>query len=98
MVSRGIFHITGTLSIIVAALLLPKTALLISLGVITILFLSFELLRLVVSAVNYAFEDYKRGYFTLIKITISLSISLTFGTNSLLITRLSNIKVRCIPR
>jgi len=42
---RELFHIFGGLSIPVAALFLPRVVLLISLGVVTFIFLTFELLR-----------------------------------------------------
>lgn len=58
---RGIFHIIGTLSIVVAALLLPKMALLVSLAVVTFFFLAFEFLRLRVSAINRRFSQYFRS-------------------------------------
>ena len=49
---RGLFHIFGGLSVVVAGFLLPRIALLISLGVATAIFLAFELMRFRVSTVN----------------------------------------------
>lgn len=49
---RGLFHLFGVLSIAVAGLFLPRTVLLISLGVVTFVFLAFELIRLRVPGIN----------------------------------------------
>ena len=49
---RGLFHIFGGLAIVVAGFLLPRHALLISLGVATTIFLAFELIRFRVSTAN----------------------------------------------
>jgi len=49
---RGLFHIFGGLSIVVAGFLLPRIALLISLGIATAIFLTFELIRFRASTVN----------------------------------------------
>lgn len=49
---RGVFHIFGGLSIVVAALFLPRMTLLVSLAIVTLLFLTFEFLRLRASTVN----------------------------------------------
>jgi len=54
--SRGIFHIFGGLIIPVSALFVPRTALLISLGAATLIFLAFELLRFRISGVNRWFR------------------------------------------
>ena len=51
-VKRGLFHMFGVLFISVAALFLPRTVLLISLGVTTLIFLTFELLRFRGSRIN----------------------------------------------
>lgn len=55
---RGIFHILVGLSIAVAILLVPRMTLALSLGVTTILLLSFEFLRLRVPAINKWFFLY----------------------------------------
>jgi len=52
IIKRGLFHIFGGISIVVAALYLPRLALLISVCVATLIFLSFELMRFRVSVVN----------------------------------------------
>jgi len=49
---RGLFHTFGVLTIPIAALFLPKTILLISLGAAIFIFLAFELTRLKVPGVN----------------------------------------------
>jgi len=49
---RRLFHLSASLSIVMALWLLPEILLLISLGSVTFLFLLFELLRLRVSRVN----------------------------------------------
>lgn len=52
---RWLWHISAGLSIAAAAWFLPKLPFLISLGVVTFLFLAFELLRLRVSGINQWF-------------------------------------------
>jgi len=49
---RGLFHLFGGLFIPVAALLLPRVFLLISIGVVTVIFLAFEMVRLRASIIN----------------------------------------------
>jgi glycerol-3-phosphate acyltransferase PlsY len=49
---RGLFHIFGGLIIPIAALFLPKTVLIISLGVVTFIFLTFELVRFRAQGIN----------------------------------------------
>ena len=49
---RGLFHLFGVLTIVVAAVFLPRTVLLVSLGVVTFIFLAFELIRLRVTGIN----------------------------------------------
>ena len=49
---RGLFHLFCVLSIAVAALFLPRTVLLISLGMVTFIFFAFELIRLKVPGIN----------------------------------------------
>ena len=49
---RGLSHIFSGLSVPVAALFLPRTALLVSLGVVTFIFLAFELLRFRAPGIN----------------------------------------------
>jgi len=49
---RGLFHILGGLSFPVAALFLTRMALLISLGVVTFVFLAFEFLRFRAPKIN----------------------------------------------
>lgn len=56
--NRGLFHIFGCLVFPVAALFLPRVVLLSSLGAVTFIFLSFELLRLKVLTVNRWFLFY----------------------------------------
>lgn len=52
IVKRGLFHLFGGLFIPVVALFLPGMVLLISLGVVTLVFLAFELLRFRASGIN----------------------------------------------
>lgn len=49
---RGLFHIFGGLFIPVAALFLPRVVLVISIGVVTLIFLAFEVIRFRVSFIN----------------------------------------------
>ena len=55
---RGLFHIFGGLFIPVTALFLPKTVLIISLSVVTFIFLAFELIRLRVPRGNRWFSPF----------------------------------------
>lgn len=55
---RGLFHIFGGLFAPVAALLLPRMVLLISLGVVTFIFLAFELLRFRAPGINRWFFSF----------------------------------------
>jgi glycerol-3-phosphate acyltransferase PlsY len=59
-IKRGLVHIFGGLSIPIAALFLPRVALLISLGVAIFIFLAFELLRFKLLGVNSWFLRYFR--------------------------------------
>ena len=52
MLGRRLWHISSGLCIVAAAWLLPKTTFLLSLGIVTFLFLAFELVRLRASKVN----------------------------------------------
>ena len=52
---RALFHILSGLSIVIAALLLPRTVLLIALGVAAAAFLSIDLIRLRVPRLNRRF-------------------------------------------
>ena len=52
MLGRRLWHISTGLCIVAAAWLLPKATFLLSLGIITFLFLAFELVRLRASRVN----------------------------------------------
>ncbi len=49
---RGLFHLFGALIVPVAALFLPRTVLLISLGVVTFIVVAFELIRLRAPGIN----------------------------------------------
>lgn len=55
---RGLFHLFGGLSVPVAALFLPRTVLLISLGVVTFIFLAFEFFRFRVPGMNRWFLSF----------------------------------------
>jgi len=57
---RGLFHIFGGLSIPVTALFLPRVVLLISLGVVTFIFLAFEILRFRATGINKWFFSFFR--------------------------------------
>jgi dolichol kinase len=52
MLGRRLWHISTGLCIVAAAWLLPKTTFLLSLGVVTFLFLAFEMVRLRASSLN----------------------------------------------
>jgi glycerol-3-phosphate acyltransferase PlsY len=52
ILKRGLFHFFGVLTTVLAGLFLPRTVLLISLGVATFIFLAFELIRLKVPGIN----------------------------------------------
>ncbi len=52
MLGRRLWHVSTGLCIVAAAWLLPKTTFLLSLGVVTFLFLAFELMRLRASSLN----------------------------------------------
>lgn len=55
---RGLFHIVAGLSIPIAALFLPRIVLLMSLGVVTFVFLAFELIRFKAPAINRWFLSF----------------------------------------
>lgn len=55
---RGLFHVFGILSVVVAALFLPRTVLLIVLGAVTLIAFALELIRLKVPAVNRWFLSF----------------------------------------
>ena len=55
---RGLFHIFGGLFIPIVALFLPKTVLIISLGVVTFIFLTFELVRFRAQGINKWFLSF----------------------------------------
>jgi len=55
MLRRHLWHVSASLSIVLALWFLPKIPLLISLGSVTFLFLAFELTRLRVSSINRQF-------------------------------------------
>ena len=55
---RGLFHLFGALSIPIAALFLPRTILLIVLGALTFVVLTFELIRIKVPVVNRWFLSF----------------------------------------
>ena len=55
---RGLFHIFGGLIIPIVALFLPKTVLIISLGVVTFIFLTFELVRFRAQGINRWFLSF----------------------------------------
>jgi glycerol-3-phosphate acyltransferase PlsY len=55
---RGLFHLFGVLSIPVAALFLPRTVLLVSLGAVTFIALALELIRLKVPLINRWFLSF----------------------------------------
>ena len=57
MLKRSLFHLSCGLSIPVAALFLPKLAVLVALGVVTSLFLMFEVLRFAVPEINNRFHS-----------------------------------------
>lgn len=57
-VERELFHIFGGLVFPIAALSLPRMVLLTFLGVVTLIFISFELLRLRVPGINRRFVSY----------------------------------------
>jgi dolichol kinase len=55
---RGIFHMSGVLLVVAVAFFLPRTALLISLGVATFIVFALELVRLKVPGVNRWFLSF----------------------------------------
>lgn len=55
---RGLFHIFGGLFFPIVALFLPKVVLVISLGVVTFIFLTFELIRFRAQGVNRWFLSF----------------------------------------
>jgi len=55
---RGLFHLFGGLFIPIAALFLARMVLLISLGVVTFIFLTFELIRFRAQGINRWFFSY----------------------------------------
>lgn len=79
---RGLFHIFGGLSVPVAALFLPRMVLLISLGVVTFVFLAFELLRFRAPGIN-------RWFFSIFKLLLrEREVSRLTGTSYMLIASL----------
>jgi glycerol-3-phosphate acyltransferase PlsY len=58
---RGLYHISGGLSIAIAALFLPRIVLLVLLGLATFIFLTFDFLRFRVSSVNSWFFRHFRS-------------------------------------
>ena len=54
---RGLFHIGGVLTIAITALFLPRMALLVSLGLISLASLAVEFLRFRIAAINRAFQS-----------------------------------------
>lgn len=79
---RGLFHIFGGLSVPVAALFLPRMVLLISLGVVTFIFLAFEFLRFRAPGIN-------RWFFSFFKPLLrEKEVSRLTGTSYMLIASL----------
>ena len=58
---RRLFHMIASFSIVLAAWLLPKVPLLLSLGSVTFLFLTFEFIRLRFTGINWWFISHFRS-------------------------------------